>query len=99
MVLLAELKPYVTPDYRSPNYCALIAEKKLAVTLYYLKDTESLSMTANTFGLAIPTVSDILFQVCKTITFILGPTYIKLPQSTEEMQRKVAEFEGKYGMV
>ena len=99
MVLLAELKPYVAPDYTSPNYRALSAEKKLAVTLYYLKDTGSLSMTAITFGLAIPTVSDILFQVCKTIAFILGQKYIKLPQNIEEMQRKVAEFEGKYGMV
>ena len=97
MVLLAELKSYIVPDCMSPNFRASSAEKKLAVTLYYLKETGSLQMTANIFGLATPTVSDIVFQVCKTIPFILGQKYIKLPENTEEMQRKVAEFEGKYG--
>ncbi len=33
MVLLAELKPYIAQDYTSPNFCALSAEKKLAVKL------------------------------------------------------------------
>ena len=49
MVLLAELKPYIAPDYTSPNFCALSAEKKLAVMLmlYYLKDTGFLQMTGS----------------------------------------------------
>ncbi len=86
------------PDPKSPNYRALSAEKKLAVTLYYLKDTGSLQMTANTFGISTPTVSHVIFEVCKTITTILGPKYIRLPKDEDEMRRKVAEFEGKYGM-
>ena len=97
--LLGELQPYLNPNPKSPNYRALGAEKKLAVALYYLKDTGSLQMTANTFGLAICTVSHVIFQVCKTIGIVLGPKYIKLPKNTDEMRRKVAEFEGKYGMV
>ena len=56
-------------------------------------------MTANTFGLSAPTVSSVLFEVSKTISAILGPKYIHLPRDYAEMKRKVAEFEGKFGMV
>ena len=97
--LLDELRPYISPNPKSPNYRALTAEKKLATTLYYLKDTGSLQMTANSFGLSVPTVSSVLFEVCMTISTILGPKYIHLPQDDSEMMRKVAEFEGKFGMV
>ncbi len=90
--LLEELRPYITPDPKSPNYRALSSEKKLAVTLYYLKDTGSMQMSANTFGIALSTVQNILFEVCRKISTILGPKYIKLPKDTEEMKRKVAEF-------
>ena len=63
--LLDKLGPYISPNPLSPNTRALNADKKLAVTLYYSRDTGSLNMTANTFGLAICTVlrrrSDISF--------------------------------------
>ena len=47
--LTNELRPSISPDPSSPNYMALSAEKKVAITLYFLKDTGSLVMTANTF--------------------------------------------------
>ena len=50
--LLEELRPYISPNPNSSNYRALSAEKKLATTLYYLQDTGSLQMTANSFGLS-----------------------------------------------
>ena len=49
--LLAKISPFISPEPNSPNYRLMSAEKKLAVTLYYLKDTGSLWMTANTIGL------------------------------------------------
>ena len=64
MKLVEELRPYISSDPRSPNRTALSAEKKLALTLYYLKDMGSLSMTANTFGVARSTVSVTVCQVC-----------------------------------
>ena len=48
--LAEELRPFIAPNPASPNYRYLTTEKKLAVTLYYLKDTGSLWMTANTLG-------------------------------------------------
>ncbi|KAJ7335991.1 hypothetical protein OS493_013357 [Desmophyllum pertusum] len=49
--LADELRPFIAPHPDSPNRRALSTEKRLAVTLYYLKDTGSLWMTANAFGI------------------------------------------------
>eukprot|EP00794_Sanderia_malayensis_P020819 gene20819-biopygen15353 len=97
--LVEELRPYISPDNSTPNYRALSADKKVAITLYYLKDTGSLIMTANLFGIAVSTVSCVIVQVCKAIGTVLGPKYLKLPEDQNEMRQKVSEFETKFGMV
>ena len=94
-----DLRPFISPDPSTPNYRAMSAAKKLAITLYYLKDTGSLRMTANTFGIHVCTVSKTIHDVCKAISFKLGPKYIKLPRNQDEMREKVAEFEVKYGCI
>jgi len=84
----------------SPNHRALGVEKKLAITLYYLKDTGSIGMTANSFGIAICTASAVILQVAKAISthLVLGPKILYLPRDTQEVRNKVSEFEAKYGM-
>ena len=99
MNLAEQLKPFIAPNPKSPNYRALSTEKKLAITLYYLKDTGSLIMTANCFGIAVNTVSSIITQVCEKIVYHLGPIYISLPKNEIEMRQKAAEFESKFGMI
>ena len=96
--LCDELRPYISPNPKSPNRRALSVEKKVALTLYYLKDTGSMWMTANTFGIHQSTVSKVVFEVCDAITKHLGPEYIHLPRTAEEMHGKVSEFELKFGM-
>ena len=51
--LVTELRPYISPNPLSPNHRALNAEKKVVITLYYLKDTASIGIAVNSFGLAI----------------------------------------------
>ena len=97
--LVQELSPFISTDPKSPNFTALNAEKKVAITLYYLKDTGSLCMTANTFGVAINTVSAVILDVCEVISHRLGPTYIFLPRNIGEMREKVAQFESTFGMI
>ena len=46
--LCEQLGPHIFPDPKSPNRRALSVEKKVALTLYYLKDTGCMWMTANT---------------------------------------------------
>ena len=54
---VAELRPYISPNPLSPNHRAPNAEKKVAITLYYLKDTASIGIVVNSFGVAICTVA------------------------------------------
>ena len=63
--LAADIHPVISHKPNCPNYRYLTTEKKLAITLYYLKYTSSLWMTANTFGIHQCTVSKTLKIVCK----------------------------------
>lgn len=70
----------------------------MAVTLYYLKDMRSHWMTANTFGIHQCTVSKVLIQDYSAISKYLGPEYVHLPRTTDEMRNKVAQFETTFGV-
>ena len=85
------------PKPNCPNYRFLLSEKKLTITLYYLKDTGSLWMTANTFGIHQCTVSKTIVEVFKAINAFLGLDYLHLPRS-ENDRRIASEFELKFGM-
>ncbi len=88
-LLLNKIEPYLSPSPKSPNYRALDACTKLAITLYYyLKGTGSLSITANSFGIAVCTASAVIAQVCKTICRRNGPKYIHMPKTQEEIRHK-----------
>ena len=93
------ISPHISPDLTTPNKRALHADKKLAINLYFLKDTGSLNMTANTFGIQINTTSAVVFEVCVAIIEYLGPLYLHLPKTEYEMRQKVSEFEAKFGLV
>ena len=77
----------------------MLAEKKLAITLYYLKGTSSLCMTANTFAIHQCTVSKTIVEVYKAINAILGPDYLHLTCSENDMQKLASEFELKFEML
>ena len=96
--LVTMLDPHIGPK-TTPNYRKLSTPKKLAMVLYYLKDTRSLWMTANAFGVHRCTVSKTLVSVCEAINEIPGPQLIKLPQNSHEMREKVSEFEITFGMI
>ena len=97
--LCEELGPFISPNPASPNYRKISLEKKVALTLYYLKDTGSIWMTANTFGIHQCTASKVIHEVCSAIKENLGPKYIYLPRTKSEMEKKVAQFELKFGMI
>ena len=77
----------------------LPANKKLPIPLYFLKDTGSILITANVFGIEFSIASKIIHEVCKAITKHLGSTYIRLPRTEEEMSQKTSEYESKNGMI
>lgn len=67
MELADELRPYLQPGRSPRGQDVLSVEKQLGITLYYLKDQGSLVMTANTFGVALCTVSVVIHEVCGTL--------------------------------
>ena len=93
------LEPIIRPKRNSSNYRQLTTKKKLAITLYYLKDTGSLWMTANTFVVHQYTVSKTLFEVSQAVNEILGLKYLYLLRNGEEMGEIVPKFEVKSGIL
>ena len=93
--LLDELRPFISPDSNSPRV-GLEADKRLAIALYYLKDTGTLKMTANAFGISVSTASVCIKHVCRAIREHLGPKYIKIPTG-RELTDSVKRFEERLG--
>ena len=93
-----ELRSYISPNILSQNHRALPVEKKVAAVLYFPKDTGSVTMTANTFGIHQCTLAKVVKEVCSAIVTYLVPKLIKLPNSQDEMMSKISEFEAKFGM-
>ena len=67
----------------------LCVEKKLAITLHYLKDTGSITVTANAFGVSRSTVSSTIRTVCIAINTYLGPRYLKIPNGDSLIQQLI----------
>ena len=61
--LVQDIQPFISPNLLSINLRVIMAEKKLAITLYYLRDTGSFTMTTNSFGVAANTVGLIVYLI------------------------------------
>ena len=81
-----------------PDRRALCSDKMVAITLYYLKDCGTLSMTANSFGIATNTALAAINEICNAIVLYVGPTYLHIPKTNQEMKVNISEFETKFGM-
>ena len=93
-----ELRPYISPNILSPNHRTLPVQKKVAAVLYFLKDTGSMNMTTNTFGLHQCALTKAVKEVCSVIVTYIVTKRIKLLNSQDEMLSKMSEFEAKFGM-
>ena len=74
----------------------LSVEKKLAITLHLLKDTGSITVTANAFGVNAPTVSKTIRIVCYAINTHLGPRYLNVTRGNE-LKESVNMFQERLG--
>ena len=61
-------------------------ETQVAATLYYLSDAGCMRKTANSFGIRKSTVSCIVKNITEMICRHLGPKFIKLPLSENEVK-------------
>ena len=61
-------------------------ETQVVATLYYLSDTGRMRKNANSFGIGKSAVSFIVKNVTEMICQHLGPKFIKLPLSENEVK-------------
>lgn len=97
VVLADKIRPFVEPTRSPRGDDVLSVQKQLAMTLYYLKDQGSINMTANTFGVAMCTVSMVVRKVCSVLVHECGRDYLKMPTTEQEMMELIAKMEHKYG--
>ena len=95
--LCDELRPFLEKKSTSMRH-PITVEKQVAVTLYYLSDEGRLRKAANAFGIGRSTVSTIIRNVSYVLAVFLGPRYIRLPTSEEEVMEKVENFHSQYGV-
>ena len=67
MKIANDLRPYLRPRRGPRGKDVLSVEKQLALTLYYLKDQGSLAMAANSFGVALCSVSVVVQKVYENL--------------------------------
>ena len=91
LILCAHLKPYIQREKTNMRR-PISVEQQVAVTLYYLSDEARLRKTANAFGIARSTTSEVIRRVTKAISIHLGPQFIQLPQTEVEVMEKVKKF-------
>ena len=83
-ILCGELRPYLTKHttkVRKP----VPVETQVAVTQYYLAEKGRMRKVSNSFGLGKATVSKLIRRVTSVISEKLGPKYIALPETKEEV--------------
>ena len=97
MLLVDMIREEVAPDSRSFRSVTVTAEKKVAMTLYYLKDQSSFRQTGNTFGVSKATLSTTLRVVVNTIINNLRKRYIVLPSTRSDLEKAAGNFEKKFG--
>eukprot|EP00112_Aurelia_sp_Birch-Aquarium-sp1_P012815 Seg270.2 transcript_id=Seg270.2/GoldUCD/mRNA.D3Y31 product="Protein ALP1-like" protein_id=Seg270.2/GoldUCD/D3Y31 len=72
-------------------------EKQVAVFLYYVSDEGRYRKVANSFGISRAAVSNIVKRVSMIITVHLGPIYITLPKTKEEVETSATKFYESHG--
>ena len=92
-----KLRPYIRPHVNSFRGDTISSCKKLAMTLYYLKDQGSLRMTSNIFGVSPCTLSFAIRKVCNVLVKVLSPELIKFPTNRDSLCHLMSKFEDKFG--
>lgn len=94
--LCDQLRPYLQKKvtrFRRP----LSVETQIAVTLYYIADEGRMQKVANAFGIARCTASVVIRRVTQVISNVMGGSYIKQPETEDEVKFMATEFYNQHG--
>ena len=89
--LCNELRPFLTKE-RTNFRVPLSVELQVAATLYYLSDEFHYRKIANAFRIGKSTISVIIRHTTFVIAHILGPKYIRMPFTEDEVKDSVEKF-------
>ena len=95
--LVEMIEPFTYERSNKVRQDVISLEKRVAITLYYLKDQGSMKMTANAFGIARCTVGQVIHEICEIIAKQLGPVLIKFPTTKEEVLATSTQFLNRFG--
>jgi len=95
--LVSLIRPFAKERSTKVRADTINLEKRVAITLYYLKDQGSMKMVANTFGVARCTVGQIVFEICSILSKEIGPKMIKFPVEQTEVEETSSHFLNRFG--
>ena len=67
-------------------------EKRVAITLHYLKDQSSMQMTSNPFGIARCTVGQVMKEITAILTIDFGPQFTRFTVDKDEVLESTTQF-------
>ena len=89
-------RPFAREESTKVRHDSLSLEKRLAVTLYYLKDQGSMKMTTNSFGIARCTVGRVVEEICTLISKNTGLSFIVFPSEKNDVLNATSCFWQKF---
>ena len=97
LTLVNLIRPFWVERSTTVRKDSIMLEKRVAITLHYLKDQGSMIMTANLFGIGRCTVGQVVYEICTIITNKLGPQFIQFPTEREDVLKAMAQFSNRFG--
>ena len=95
--LVDAIKPFAKRRSTRVRKDVISLDKRLTLTLYYLKDQGSMQMTANAFGVARCTVGVVVKEICGILSFNLGKELIKFPVEKDDVTKTTQQFQQRFG--
>ena len=95
--ICSELRPYIGRQLTNMHQ-PIDVEKQVAVTLHYLSDEGRLRISANAFGISRASTSIIIRRMTQAISMHMGPKYITLPKTEEDVKDKITKIFSVHGV-
>ena len=90
--LVEIIRPYTRERSKRARQDIITLEKRVAMTLHYVKDQGSIVITANVFGCSISSTCNAVKEVCRILLKNIASCMIKYPSSKVEVEKANREF-------
>ena len=95
--LVEMIRPYARETSKRARQDIITVEKRVAMTLHYLKDQGSVAIAANVFDCSISSTCNAVKEVCRILSKNISPCMIKYPSSKAVVEKANRGFLQKFG--